>query len=398
MVYQSGRNVGVSYKLEGNGYGKLAGAAGAKAFRPNSGSLVLGKEVARSGENRRDLMTTRGRHGSRSVTGSYVCDLSVGSFDELIEAVFRGTFTPVLTITEATAGLTSITTTANAIVAAAGSWITAGLRVGDVFRLSGHATAANNGRNLRCVGLTASTITVAETLVVDAVADTAFSVVRPKKLLQGVTARSFNFEEYEADIDGSEVFKGVRVGSMQVQLQPNGNCTLSFGLVGQDMEVMTGVAAPYFTDPTEFVSIGLSAVEAMIRIGATDMLDVSSLDMTLNLNAAGMPVVGSVVTPDVFTNLATVEGSVTALKSDVTRSQQFLNETELSLHLMFVEPESGAADFCAFFLGNFTLASATKGEIGTDNGRTQTFSLLTGVDERGGAFDRTILKYQTSAA
>lgn len=398
MVYQSGRNIGVSWKLESNGFGKLAGPTGAKAFRPNSGSLLLSKEPSRPGENRRDLMTRRARHGSRAVAGSYVCDLSVGSVDELIEAVFRGVFTPVLTITEAMAGLTSITTSEHAIIAAAGSWITAGLRVGDVFRLAGHASAANNGINLRCIGLTASTITVAETLVANAVADAAFSVVRPKKLLQGVLARSFNFEEHEADIDGSEVFKGVRVTSLQVQLQPNGNCTLTFGLVGQDMEMMTGANAPYFTDPVEYVSIGLSAIEAMVRLGSVDMLDVTALDITLNLNGAGVPVVGSKVTPEVFTNVATVEGSITALKSDVTRGQQFLNETELSLHLMFVEPDSVANDFCSFFLGNFTLGSATKGEIGTDNGRTQSFSLLPGVDERGGAFDRTILKYQTSAA
>ncbi len=398
MVYQSGRNVGVSYKSEGATYGALAGAVGAKAFRPNSGGLTLAKEPIRSNEVRRDGMTTRGRHGSRSVTGSYAADLSLGSFDDLIEAVFRGTFAPALVVTEATAGLTSITTTANTIVAAAGSWITAGLRVGDVVRLTGHSSAANNDRNLRITALTATTMTVAETLTVNAAADTAFTVTRPKKLTQGLVARSFNFEEHEADIDGSEVFKGVRVGSMQVQLQPNGMCILTFGLVGQDMEVMTGAQAPYFTAPTEYVSVGMTAVEAMIRIGTADVLDVSTMDFTINLNASGVPVVGSVVTPDVFTNLASVEGSVTALKSDVTRSQQYLNETELSMHLMFTEKESGAADFCSFFIGNFTLATATKGEIGTDNARTQTFTLLTGVDERGGAFDRTIVKYQTSAA
>lgn len=397
MVYQSGRNIGVSYKSESS-YGVLAGASGAKAFRPNSGSLTLTKEPIRSNENRRDGMTTRGRHGSRAVAGSYACDLSLGSFDDLIEAAFRGTFETALVITEATAGLTSITTTTSTIVASAGSWITAGLRVGDVIRLTNHSSAGNNSRNLRITGLTASTITVAETLTLNAVADTSFTITRPKKLIQGVTNRSFTFEEHEADIDGSEVFKGVRVGSLQIQLQPNGNCILTFGLVGQDMEVMTGASAPYFTSPTEYVSVAMTSVEAAIRIGSADVLDVSSIDLTLNLNAAGVPVVGSNVTPDVFTNLATIEGSITALKSDVTRSQQFLDETVLSLHLMFTEPETAPQDFCAFFLGNFTLATATKGELGSDNARTQTFTLLPGVDERGGAFDRTMIKYQTSAA
>ncbi|NGP18921.1 phage tail tube protein [Devosia aurantiaca] len=350
-----------------------------------------------SNEIRRDGLASRGRHGSRSVSGQYVGDLSLGTFDELIEAAFRGTFAPTLSITEATAGLTSITTTTSTIVASAGSWIAAGLRVGDVIRLTGHSAAENNDRNLRVTGLTASTITVAETLTAVGAADTAFGISRPKKLLQGLVARSFTFEEHEADIDGSEVFTGVRVGGMQLQMQPNGMCVVTFDLVGRDMQVMTGAQSPYYAAPAEFTSIAMTAVEAKIRVGSGDVLDITSLDLNLNLNASGVPVVGSVVTPEVFTNTGTVEGSITALKQDVSRSQQYLNETELSLHLLFEEQETGAADFCSFYLGNLTLGSATKGEIGTDNGRTQTFSLLTGADQRGGAFDRTTLKFQTSA-
>lgn len=399
MAYQSGRAVSVAYKVESD-YGQLPGASGAKVFRPNSGQLTLAKEPIRSNEIRRDGMSTRGRHGSRSVTGQYAGDLSVGTFDEMVEAVFRGTFAAALSITEATAAMSSATlaVSANTITASAGSWITAGLRVGDVFRLGTDFHVDNQNRNIRIVGLTATVITTAETLTAEAGPIATWSLTRPKKLIQGMVPRSFTFEEHEYDIDGSEVFKGVRVGSMQLQMQPNGMCILTFGLVGQDMEVMTGADAPYFTNPSETVTVGLTAVEAKIRLGSDDVMDVSSIDLTLNLNAAGVPVVGSVLTPDVFTNLATVEGTITALKQDVARSEQFLNETELSLHLMFEEHETGAADFCSFFVGNMTLASATKGEIGQDNARTQSFTILCGVDERGGAYDRSMIAYQTSAA
>jgi hypothetical protein len=387
----------VAYKPEVT-FGTLPGASSGKVFRPNSGGINLTKEAIRSGENRRDGQMTRGRHGSRAIQGSYAGDLSLGTFDDFIEAVFRGTFASALTITEATAGLTSITTTTSTIVAAAGSWITAGLRVGDVIRLAGHATAANNNRNLRITGLTASTITVAETLTADAVADTAFTITRPKKLLMGTTARSFTIEEYEADIDGSEVFKGCRVGQMRLALQPNGMATITHDFVGQDMEVMTGGSAPYFTSPVATTSIGMTAVEAVIRLGSTDVVDLTALDLSINLNAQGQPVVGSSITPDVFTNLATVEGSVTALRSDLTRMQSFLNEEELSLHLLFTENEGQPKDFCSFFIGNMTLASASKSELGSDGPRTQQLAIMCGIDERGGAYDLTTVKYQTSAA
>lgn len=400
MTYQTGRQIEVAYKPE-TAYGELpADPTTAKVFRPNSGNLALGIEPIRSNENRRDGMTTRGRHGSRSVTGQYAGDLSVGSYDDLIEAVLRGTFEPALTIDESAAGLSSATlaVAANTITASAGSWITAGLRVGDVYRLTTGFDAGNLNRNLRITGLTATVITVAETLTVEAGPIAAYTLVRPKKVIQGVTNRSFTFEEREIDIDNSEVFKGVRVGQMQIQMQPNGMCILTFNLVGQDMEQKSGADSPYFTSPSETVSIGLTAVEAKIRLGTDDVMDISSIDLTVNLNAAGQPVVGSNLTPDVFTNLANIEGSITALKADAARVTQYLDETELSLHLLFEEHESGLADFCAFHVPNMTLASATKSDLGSDGARTQTFSLLVGKDLRGGAYDPTMISYQTSAA
>ena len=55
-------------------------------------------------------------------------------------------------------------------------------------------------------------------------------------------------------------------------------------------------------------------------------------------------------------------------------------------------------DFCAFYLPNITLASATKSELGQDNGRTVTFTCLVGAADGGGATDVTMIKYQTSTA
>jgi hypothetical protein len=398
MTYQSGRQIEVAYKTEDT-YGELPGATSAKVFRPNNGNLALAIEPIRSNENRRDGMMTRGRHGSRSVTGQYTGDLSVGSYDDLIEAVFRGTFSAALTIDESTSELSSATlaVAANTITASTGSWIDAGLRVGDVIRLTDGFDDDNKNRNIRVTGLTATVITTAETLTVEAGPISSYELVRPKKVIQGITNRSFTFEEREIDIDNSEVFKGVRIGQLQIQMQPNGMCILTFNLVGQDMEQKTGADSPYFTTPTETTSIGLTAVEAKIRLGSDDVLDVSSLSLTLNLNAAGNPVVGSNLTPDVFTNLASIEGSITALKADATRVTQYLDETELSLHLLFEENETGAADFCAFHVPNMTLASATKSDLGSDGARTQTFSLLVGKDLRGGAYDATMISFQTSA-
>ena len=395
MAYQTGRNAVVAFKPEVT-FGTLPGASGAKVFRPNSGSLSLTKEPIRSNENRRDGQITRGRHGSRSVSGSYAGDLSLGSYDDFIEAVFRGTFDTPLALS----GL-AITpdATGKTFTRATGSWIADGVRVGDVVRFGGFTSGgvANNSRNFRVTGLTATVMTVAEAPATVS-EQTAITLARPKKVIMGGTPRSFTIEENEIDIDGSEVFKGCRIGQMQLQLQPNGMATVTFTIVGQDMEIMSGVSAPYFSAPTATTSIGMTSVEALIRLGTADVLDLTALDLTINLNAAGQPVVGSSITPDVFTNQANVEGSITALRQDVSRVQQFLNEDQLSIHLLFTENEGEPKDFCSFFIGNLTLASASKSELGSDGPRTQQLSLLIGKDERGGAYESSTVVYQTSAA
>ena len=396
MAYQSGRNILVAYKPEAS-FGVLPdGTTGSKVFRPNSGGLNLTKEPIRSNEVRRDGQISRGRHGSRSVSGSYVGDLSLGSYDDFIEAAFRGSF-------DAPLALSGLAVAADAagktFTRASGSWITDGVRVGDVVRFGAFTAggAANNGRNLRVAGLTALVMTVADPVTTIA-EQSNITLARPKKLLMGTTPRSFAVEEREIDIDGSELFTGVRVGSLQLQLQPNGMATVTFGLVGQDMDTKTGADSPYFSSPVATTSIGMTAVEAMIRLGSEDVLDITALNLNINLNAAGVPVVGSVLTPDVFTNQATVEGSITALKKDISRVQQFLDEEVLSLHLLFTENESEPKDFCSFFVGNLTLASMAKSELGADNARTQTINLLIGKDERGGAYSDSTVVYQTSAA
>lgn len=398
MSHQTGRNILVAYKEE-NTFGTPEAGTGGTVFRPNSGKLELAKAAIESNENRRDGLKTRGRHGSKSVSGNYSGDLSLGSYDDFIEAVFRGTFSAAITITEATAAMSSATlsVTAGSIVASAGSWLTAGLRVGEVIRLGSGFVSANQDRNIRITGLTATTISVAETLTAEAGPLASYSLTRPKTLLQGTTPRSFTVEETEIDIDSSEVFSGCRIGQMQLQMQPNGMATVDFGIVGQDMDIKTGVDSPSLTDPVASTSIGVTAVEAVIRLGTTDLLDVSALNLSIYLNASGNPVVGSSLTPDVFTNQAMVEGSITALRQDVSKVQNFLNEDQLSLHILFTENESEPKDFCSFYVGNLTLASASKSELGQDGPRTQDLTLMIGVDERGGAFDATSVKYQTSA-
>jgi hypothetical protein len=304
-------------------------------------------------------------------------------------------------ITEATAGLTSITTTTSTIVASAGSWITAGVKVGDVVRLTNHSTAANNNKNLRVLAVTASTITVPTgDLVADAGADAAFTLTVAKRLVQGTTNRSFTFEEGFLDIDKSQLFTGCRITGMTLRFMPDATVMVRFNVVGQDMQLLEGGAAPFFADGSEVIttSLALSVVDAKVRVNGADIVDFTSFEITFDLGGATIAVGGANTSPDVFINPAKVSANISFLREDFDNITAFVNETVFQIGIVCVENDSEPKDFINFFLGNCKFGASQKG-LGVDNGLIETLPVTVGKDETtGGAYSQTMMQISTSAA
>jgi hypothetical protein len=395
MPLQTGRNVEVTYKKQ-SGLGVAATGAGGRVFRINSSQgLTLSKGKIRSNESRRDGQTTLGRHGARSVSGGYSADATLGTFDELIADIMRGTWDTLVTITNTQ--MTSITTTTSTIVAAAGSWITQGLRVGDVVRLTGHSSVANNDRNLRITGLTATTITVAETLTADAVADTSFSLTRPPKLVNPASTvpSYFTFEERFLDIPAGEVFTDVKVGSLAIAMNPDNMVGLTFGMTGRDMEVNSGAAR--FTTPTDTTSNGLVAVDAKLRLGSGDVVNLTAANINLQRAITTTSVVGALISPDVFDAPLTVTGDISAIREDMTLLSTFLNETTVSLHMLLVDQDSTAPrKFLSIYLPLLTLDGSSK-SFGQDGPLIQQIPFEAGKLLTGANADLTMVKFQQAA-
>jgi hypothetical protein len=398
MPYQTGRNVVVAYKANASAYGTPAtSGGGATGFRPISGGINLTKTAIPSQENRRDGMMTRGRHGQRAVSGGYQAELSVGTFDALFEAALRGTWSAAATITQADVSSATLSVQTDGFTISTGSWITAGIRVGHTVRFTAGVLAANQ-INCRVIALTATKITVAELLTAEAGPIASWSVTRGKTLIQPATPvnRDFSFEEYEVDIDQSERFDGIRVSGFSLEMRPDSLMNVTFNLIGRDGEALATGASPYFTSPTFSTTLPLGVVDASLRLGSINLVDLTGFTLGFDLSAAPVSVAGSTRTPDVFTNLASVTAEVTALRDDLSRVTQFLAETQLALHLLCGIP--GSNDYWSLAITNATLGGATKSALGADGPRTQTLPLVIGIDEAGGAFDPTMLRISTSAA
>ncbi|MCV9960386.1 phage tail tube protein [Pararhizobium sp. BT-229] len=408
MAYAENWNGYVAIKAQ-SAKGAQASGAGA-ILLPTSGGAggQLSKTAVQSALVRHDAQQLRGRHGSRRTSGTYSSEIGIGRTDSVWEALMRSAWSAAnLAITQA--AMTSVTTGANTIVAAAGSWITEGLRVGDVIRATGLPDAANNGKNLRITGLTALTITVAETLVVNAVADTGFTITRPGRVLTNgaagaLTRTYFTIEEYMYDLDASELYTDCRWSRGMIRMNADGLLDTEFGWTGTgEMEVVNGVAAPHFTSPADPTEISIAASEAVIRMGSADVLDLTSFDFTMDLQpSAPTTVRPDKLSPDVFLGTFQASMNMTLLLKDLQALADFDAETQLSLHLLASENEASPSDFFSLVVPNFTLGSFAKSALTKAGGaRTVTLSIpadLVGKDTRGGAFDPTTCKIQVSNA
>jgi hypothetical protein len=411
MAYQSQSASVVAYKAQTALGSPATGAAGTVLRVAGGTGGQLTKAATESNEVRSDGMRARGRHGIQKTAASWNAEVSLGSWEPIAEAIMRDTWTPtplVITETSGAPALASITTTANAIVCGAGSWITAGLRVGDVVVLTNHTTAGNNSRNLRITALTATTMTVAETLTVNAVADTAFTVTRPgKKLIQSGTLikRYFTVDEYEVDIDQSQVMQDFVWGAMRIGMAPNGLLTFDPSGIGTGyMSGNSSATSPILTAPVATTGIPMSVVDATVRINGVDVIELTSLDITLDISPMSPDVFGSgqiKYGPDVFTGQMGIGINFTALRKDLVFLQDFAAETQYAIQIIAVENEAEPKDFMSIYIGNLTLGGVTKSAYSKDGGpRTQTVAVpmaLVGRDVTGPTADATMIKFQSTA-
>ncbi|MBY0432392.1 MAG: hypothetical protein K2Q10_14445, partial [Rhodospirillales bacterium] len=186
----------------------------AQIIRRTGSSLNLAKEAYQPEEVRGDYQIQDVRHGSRKVQGDIEGELSLATYDSFIEATCRGTWTAGAGFTADAASGVTASAGARTFTRAGGSWLTDGFKAGDVVRWSG-LSAGNDGRNLRVVGLTATVMTVAETVEAVAVADTDCScAVAGRKVLTGTETRSFTIEQVLREAGFSQLFSGCRIGSM----------------------------------------------------------------------------------------------------------------------------------------------------------------------------------------
>lgn len=403
MAIAEGIRKAIYYKEETT-WGELPGASGAKTLRRVTGNFNLSKETFQSEEIRTDYQLSDFRHGVRSVEGSVNGELSPASYADFFAAALGRNFTAGVMVTGAsiTVGGTGSNYT---LTRAAGSFLTDGVKVGDVVRLTAGTFNTNNlNKNLLVTGVTALVLNVTvlngSTLTLEGPIASATVAVFGKKTfapLTGHVDKSFTFEEFYNDISQSEVSTGCKVNTVGISLPATGLTTVDFAFMGKD-QVQSG-STQYFTAPSAQGNNGIfAAVNGALLVGGQVVALVTGLTININRNLTMEAVVGSNTHPDIFEGRILVDGEFTAFFVNGTFRDLFKNEVETSLVVALTTSNLKDADFMSITLPRIKVNSDTKddGEKGIVS--THSFQALLNVSGGAGtASEATTISIQDSA-
>jgi hypothetical protein len=343
-------------------FGTAATDSTGKILRRVSADINLVKNTFESNEIRTDYQIVDFRHGSRRVEGSIEGELSCATYELPFAALLRGSWASgvttgtVITIAAADEGT---------FTRSAGSYVTDGFKVGDVIDVSGFTTAANNGRFL-VSAVSATVLTVTATTLVDEVEGDSVTIAVAGKKLQvpstGHTNDSFTIEQlYEMGAtDVSELAVGCKFSTCSINVQPGGMTTVSFGVLGKDMD---SDSTAYFQSPTAQTTTGvLAGPQGSILLDGAEIAVVTGYSVEIDGGAEVGEVVGSLTTPDIFVGPVRVSGQVTAYFLNDALWDAFKDEDELSLILRL---DSAADETFAIKLPRIKLGGNTKDDPAT---------------------------------
>jgi len=359
MTIASGIEKEVRYKKE-TIYGVAPGSTGSQLLRRTTSSIDLSKETYESDEIASHGQIVDMRHGLRSVGGDINGELSVTTYQDFFAAALRKAWVAGVNST----ALTNVTASATApqFIRASGSWLTDGFKIGDVIQWGGWVATTNNSYNYRITALTATDMTVSGTVAAEASGASVTATVQGKKVYaptSGQTSDSFHIEHFFSDIGQSELFSGLMISKIDVDLPPTGMGTINLTFIGQDI---TTDASEYFTTPaTETTTAVLAAINGALRVNGTDIATITGLSFTIDTGITpGDGCVGSNVIPFIFPGRIRVSGQFTAYYEDGSLRDNFIDEDEIAINIKLDATSADNTECLIFDIPRIKLSGSSK--------------------------------------
>ncbi len=381
-TYQRSSEVLVAIRRETT-TGVVATVTGATQVRIiDSQGAQFSRAPIQSQERRTDALMQMGRLGYKTVSGDYNMEMSVGgALDIVAEAVMRSSWVPAWS-----APFSSLTTVAigtNTLTAAAGSWLTlgsGGIRVGDIFQLSSTTVTGDNSLNKLVTAVATLTLTTeaGAFTTLAATATGTITILKKLKTATSPTRYSHTIEHYFQTLDLSEYVVGCRAVGLKMSFKPGQPATAVASFQGMDRVALASGASPYFTSPTLTTNLILIPEDSTVRFNGVQVANFTGADIDFSIAAAGVPVIGALVTPDIFDNSLNVTGSITALRSDFSNLTLYDAETEFEVSIKLEEPGSSPKNCWHIFLPRVKLGGLGAPVGGGDGAQQETLTLMVG--------------------
>ena len=368
-----------------------AGADGASQLRINdSPGLILQRNPVESEERRADQLRYMGRLTGHMVDGSFNSEWSVGgAADMLLESITRGRWAAprLVVVPAADDGTTEAT---NTIDRANNSFLDDGVREGDVISISiDAANAAHVNKRAIVTAVTDLKITVAGTpFIIDdngraLTIDVLKKVITPTGPNAALTVDSYNVEQYDRDIDESELFLGNRIMQVQIGLQPNAIATIAWSFMGITRNKKEPADAPYFNAPDVTIGDALVADDMLVSYKGQEVTILTGLDLTLAIDSSTQGIIGTPFPSDVYMNRLNISGNVTSLRRNLDHLDDFDAETEFAIGAILREPRGDPRECVGIYLPRVKISGIDAPAIGGDGAKIETRQLMFGPFETG---------------
>lgn len=387
MAIATGVGKQVIYKVQ-SALGTKATAGSAQILRRVTSNLELRKNTFQSNEIRTDYQISDFRHGTKYIEGNISGEISPGTYKDFFAAALRRDFATVSAIASLSITITG-TSAPYTVARGSGSWLTDGIKVGDVVKFTaGTFNVANTGKNLLVASVSASNITVyplnSSSMVAEGpIASSTLTIVGKKTYVPTTshTNKYFTVEHWFSDISESESFVDCKVNTVAVAITPTGMATVDFGFLGRSQDL---AASQYFTAPTAATTTGVTAgANGLLMVSGATVGNVTGISFDINGNMTREDVIGSTSSPDIFAGSVLVSGQLTILFEDDTYSQMFEDETEASVAVALTTSNDAAADFVSFVMPRIKVGGNSKDD--GQKGIVQTLPFTALFDGTGGA-------------
>lgn len=388
------------------GLGVPRSGSGGQSLRRETASGKLAVATYENNEITSHQQSTGITHGMRSASFSLNGLLSGNTYSTLIASLLRGAFGATAAITGASI---TIAGSANAwtLTDGAQTWLTKGIKIGDVLRITAgtYANAVNRDNNIIVTGVTETVITGAtvngSTLIAEGPIASSTVTVTGKKLAAPITSQTSDYwtvEEYQSDITRSELFTDTVFSSVDISIPASGNTTVAFSAVARDR---TSSGAQVLTTPTaETTTAVVQGIQGLVLVQGAVVANITGATVKIDGGAELMEgVLGSDTAPDVKRGILKVSGQLTAFFENGTMPGYFEDATPISIAIVDAVDDTNASEFVSFVMSKVKLSGDDK-----DNGAkgvVRTYPFTAEINGAGGtslANSKTIITVQDSLA